>query len=211
MGVLAAVRRGPRRFCRRLLFGGAFGRDWERLYFCLRGYSELWFRVGPCQACVPSLSISLLGASISLSEDFASASLPENRRGDLIKELGGILALNRLTPGLAAKIRGELGLAQLMMVGIFGRAQLQPFANLQYHRAIYGNRKLSRELSDVIPWWIEALRGAAPRKIPMRAPRPILLCTDAAGRGHLGVVVLTLGPRENFPLTYPRVGGGRGI
>ena len=68
----------------------------------------------------PSQSLLLLGARVSISSDFAAASLPITRRGALISGINGISEPGRLTPGMAANLRGWMGFAQSLMVGKFG-------------------------------------------------------------------------------------------
>ena len=73
------------------------------------------FEVGKFQ--MPGNSINLLGATISTSQEFAAAPLPEQKRRDLVLQIEEVLASGSLTPGHAAKLRGRLGFPSRSCLG----------------------------------------------------------------------------------------------
>ena len=169
---------------------------------CVHTLAELCgFRLGNDQS--PSPSISLLGATITFEQDGVIAVLPECMRNALIYDIEGILANGKLTPGQAAKIRGRLGFAQSLMFGKFGRVQLQPFTNRQYSRALRSAHAIDGEIRDVIPWRVHVLRKVSAMRTMTPGPRPVLVYTDAAGCGHLGVVLYVDGEALFFSSHSP--------
>ena len=159
------------------------------------------FKLGKFSA--PACSISLMGAFVSIKDDFVTAALPLERRDALISDIQEILRSGNLTPGQAAKLRGRLGFAQSMLFGKFGRVLLQPITNRQYSRATKGVHPLKDELREVLPWWPTALRNACGRRTWFRGPRPAVVYVDAAGCGHLGAVVYVDDERYIYPTHAP--------
>ena len=109
-------------------------------YRCVDFLSKLCgFKLGIFS--VPSFPMLLLGALVTITPEFASASLPLERRDALISDIREILRSGNWTPGQAANLRGRLGLAQSMLCGKFGWVLLQPITNRQYSRALKGSRR----------------------------------------------------------------------
>ena len=163
----------------------------------------LGFDLDPEKAAVPSKTIKLLGASISINPEGLTASLPQSRADELIAMILEIIQSNSLSPGLAAKLRGKLGYAQSLMFGRYGRVLLQPITNRQYSRSLKNSHPLNTELSEVLPWWVETIRNAIPRTIPSARQRPIVAYSDAAGCGHIGVVIYVDGIQRTFSSHLP--------
>ena len=169
---------------------------------CVHTLAELCgFRLDKDQA--PAESIVMLGAQVTFTAEGVSAALLENKRDILVTDLEKIIEAGTLTPGQAAKMRGRLGFAQGLMFGKFGRVQMQPFTNRQYSRALKGPHLLNGELREVIPWWVHVLRNIAPRQTMMPGPKPVLVYCDAAGCGHLGVVIFVDGVSHVFSSHAP--------
>ena len=89
------------------------------------------------------------------------------------------------------------------MFGKFGRAQLQPFPNRQYSRALRGSHALNAELGEVIPWRVHVLRKASPRCTMTPGVRPVVIYTDAAEFGLLGVAIYVDGFSHVFGTQAP--------
>ena len=63
----------------------------------------------------PAESVVLLGDEILIRPNFASASLPGDKRDALIEDITVIIKSGHLAPGHAAKLRGLLGFAQSLL------------------------------------------------------------------------------------------------
>ena len=110
---------------------------------------------------------------------------------EICADLAKALQRRTLTPAEAGKLRGRLGFAQSFMFGKFGRALLAPFTCRQY---MLGNATaLDVDLSDVLPWWINAVGASIPRRIQCVAHRPVIAYCDACGEGQLGVSIFLEG------------------
>ena len=184
----------------------------DSAFSCVNELIELCgFKMG--KFAEPSVSILLLGAAISIQPDFATASLPGRRRDALITDIMKILCPGSLSPGCAAKLRGRRGFAQSLMFGRFGRVLLQPLTNRQYCRASRGAHQLNAELREVLPWWAAVLRGMAERRTWFHGPRPVVVYVDAAGCGHLGVIIFVGGSSSTFSTRIPErmIDAGAGI
>ena len=99
------------------------------------------------------------------------------------------MALERksLTPAQAAKTIDELGFAQTLMFGKFGRARLSALPSRQY--SIAQANTLDAELLGVTPWWLGALSSSIPRRVSSRPPPPIVVYKDASGCGQIGAAL----------------------
>ena len=82
------------------------------------------------------------------------------------------------------------------MDGELGRVHLQPFSNRQYSRALRVPLVLNGELREVVPLWAHVHRAVSARCDLTPGPRPAVICTDAAGFGHLGVAVYVEGDKS---------------
>ena len=134
-----------------------------------------------------------VGVSVSIQPGRSTARFPESRRHAIMRDLEASLAPGRLTPGQAAKLQGELGFSQSLMLGKFDRPQLQPCPNRQQSRALGGSRPLNAELRAVIPWRGHVLGRVDARRTMTHGPSPVMVYGDAAGRGDIGAVVVADG------------------
>ena len=62
---------------------------------------------------------------------------------------------------------------------------------------------LNPGLRDVLPWWSSLLRNPVERSTWFHGDLPVAICTDAAGCGHLGVVIFDGEGRIESPLHAP--------
>ena len=90
---------------------------------------------------------------------------------DYVAALGIDRARKSLTPAAAAKVRGELGFAQPLMFGKFGRALFREFPASQYTKAFGARFPLTVELRGAIDWWAMWLHDATPRGVALRPHR----------------------------------------
>ena len=104
---------------------------------------------------------------------------------DYVAALGIDRARKSLTPAAAAKVRGELGFAQPLMFGKFGRSLLREFSARQYAKAFGPRFPLTVELRETIDWWEIWSPDATPREDALRSPPPAVVYTDAEGPGEL--------------------------
>ena len=113
-----------------------------------------------------SRSSGLLGATIDIRQDSASALPPFRRVSVLIEELNAALSRGRLTPAADAKLRGRLGFAHPLAFGNLGRARLSPFSDRQYPRPRNVRRALNDEIRGEIDWRITRLGKKCHRRAP---------------------------------------------
>ena len=149
--------------------------------------SVLGFSLEPEKECPPATETHILGARIRLSEYDIEAFLPDRKRAAITAELASVLQRRKLTPADAGKLRGRLGFAQSFIFGKFGRAHLAPLTARQH--AIGPVRALNPDLFEVLPWWINMLHSATPRRLSCFREHPIVVYSDACGDGHLGVTI----------------------
>ena len=154
--------------------------------------------------------MNLLGAAVTIHPDHAAAPIPEAKRIDSIRDVEGILTTECLTPGHAAKLQGRWGFSQSILVGKYGRGQLQPTTNRQYSRAVKG-RPLNPELREVLPCWVGVLKNPTGRRTWFHGQKPIVVYTDAAGCGHMGAVIFDGEETLVFPTHVPEWMNGRDI
>ena len=148
----------------------------------------------------PMTCFNLLGAALTLGDHRVTAALPERRKLDLVCELRSILSANKLSPGRAAKIRGKLGFAQSLLFGRMGRAHLAPLSARQYCRYPIQGWTLDPQLREILSWWIAVIPNAKPRSTPCVGRRPVVVYTDASGKGHIGCVIVD--PEDNSRSTF---------
>lgn len=82
----------------------------------------------------PTKTPSLLGADITFTQNWITASLPDRKRKALVNELKQILSNGHLSPAQVAKIRGRLGFSKSLLFGRLGRALLNTLSERQYSR-----------------------------------------------------------------------------
>ena len=63
----------------------------------------------------PRRPIDMIGDTVSFKQDSVTAELPLSRRGDLIRTSDEVLKSGRLTPAVAAEIRGRLRFSRMCM------------------------------------------------------------------------------------------------
>ena len=132
----------------------------------------------------PAGGILLLGAELQIKYDTVIVAISKIRATNIINLLQSILNKNRLTPGLAAKIRGKLSFATSLGFGRIGRGMLRPFAQRQYSS---GCVKLDTELRLCIQWWTGFLVDIPPRIASLNESVVVPMHTDAMGFGHIGI------------------------
>ena len=138
----------------------------------------------------PTTNLTLLGAQIRFPPGWIMETFPMNTRPKYASELRAILARNTLGPAEAAKMRGKLGYAQTLLFGRDGRSPLHPFSDRQYETTSSSSTSLSKDLDDVIPFWLAQLGGANPRAVCTRPMRPALVYKDAFGEGNLVAITV---------------------
>ena len=84
----------------------------------------------------PASKIILLGAELHIKNDTVAAGISKTRANNISELLRNILNKNKLSPGLAAKIRGKLSFATSLGFGRIGRGMLRPIAQRQYSSGI---------------------------------------------------------------------------
>ena len=144
----------------------------------------------PLKETAPTCSLNLLGAFISVHSGYVDASLPERRRDELRNDVQTVLKNNRLTPALAAKLRGRLGFAQSLMFGRVGRAHLAVLSDRQYTQMSGTRFPLNDELRASLSWWVQFLSTPLPRRVYFETAHPVRVYSDASGAGHVGCVVI---------------------
>ena len=60
------------------------------------------------------------------------------------------------------------------------------------------------ELTDVTPWWLNALTREVPRSVRFGHMQPTVIYTDACGPGHVGAVIFHRGERRAFQTHLPK-------
>ena len=151
----------------------------------------------------PSLSMLLLGANVAISPDFVSASLPPGRRGALISDISTIFLPGRLSPSLAEKLMGAVVICTIINVWqVWTRAPEadREQAIFTFHpvaeQAEFGSPRCS-SLVEFYPSHGIRAQDLVPR------PRPAAAYVDAAGCGHLGVVLFVDDQRLVFSTHIP--------
>ena len=115
-----------------------------------------------------SRSPTILGVTYNLC-DFV-LEIKEDRKSDLIEEIGYILGSGFLDPGTAGKLKGKLMFGASQLWGKVGRAFLRVISERQYARFPVGDSgfALDEPLRFALEHWRHLIRAGPPRPIEMK-------------------------------------------
>ena len=150
--------------------------------------------LAPDEEVAPALPAMLLGAQVTLPRGFAHSSIHLSKATKIIEETKDIIKANTISTSRSSKLRGELGFAQSLVFGLFGRALLKPIAERQYS-LVRKRARIRTKLTVSLTRWASSLKDPEPRTVPLRPVRPFVVYTDACGEGCTGVTTHCHAPR----------------
>ena len=115
--------------------------------------------------------------------------IPTDKADRWVADLDHALATDQLTPADARTLCGRLAWASSVVFGAVAR----PYAWPLHRRAEGGGPALSDRLRRALEWWAEFIQSSPERLIPLLPSRRrrVILYTDAAGDGGVGLVART--------------------
>ena len=169
------------------VFTGEPGSYVESVFTAFKNFSNLvGLHTSDKKDQVPSSSIRVLGAEVTVVESGLRAEAGDRRKPSNCERIRTALADSSLSPACAGKLRGELGFLATLAFGKFGMSMLIPLSKRQYST---GPDALTPELRTCLWWWPHQIPDLVPRFVPFKFNLMFGAHSDAQGLGHAAVTI----------------------
>ena len=144
--------------------------------------------LSPTKTYSPFYTAPLLGDGNTLSHGRRLAEIAPRRAHGVTVPLYEIPKPYKLSPAVAAKLRGRLGCARSLLLSRFAGASMHPFTRKQYKRST-GRPLLPAELRRSAQWRSQDIDDNVPRATPYKIHGPIVSYSEAFVVGRIGISI----------------------